>query len=86
MSDRFPPPALPRRDAWENPREVGGGRVGCTWSGWLELAELLSEVAQELKQRVVLGGGWLMSEPSEEVLGRWGSKKESHLMTQVVLV
>jgi hypothetical protein len=52
----------------------------------LELAELLSEVAQELKQRVVLGGGGLVSEPSEEVLGRWGSKKESHLMTQVVLV
>ncbi|MFM8173699.1 MAG: hypothetical protein ACKN81_09155 [Pirellulaceae bacterium] len=50
------------------------------------MAELLSEVAQELKQRVVLGGGWLMSEPSEEVLGRWGSKKEGHLMTQVVLV
>jgi|LakMenE01Jun11ns_1017448.scaffolds.fasta_scaffold9956774_4 hypothetical protein len=32
------------------------------------------------------GAGWLISGPSEEVLGRWGSEKESHVMTQVVLV
>jgi hypothetical protein len=56
VSDRFPPPALPRRDAWENPSEVGDGKIVCTWSGWLEVAELLGEAAQELKQRMVLGG------------------------------
>lgn len=50
------PPALPRRDAWENPSEVGGGRIVCPWSGWLEVAVLVGEAAQELKQRMVLGG------------------------------
>jgi hypothetical protein len=38
-------PAFPRRDAWENPSEVGDGKIVCTWLGWLEVAELVGEVA-----------------------------------------